>query len=158
MQYQPINIEFINPFVEATVVVFQTMLALKVKRGKLYLKDGHQPSQEVTGIIGLTGIAKGTCLLGVSRQVALEVTSRLLNEKCEELGNSAIDAVGELTNMIAGSAKAKLEELQISIGLPTVVLGRHHTVVFPTGVTPVGIPFESEIGQICLEVSLVSSQ
>ncbi len=157
MQYAPINIEFINPFVESTAAVFQTMLGVTVKRGALYLKESFQPSQEVTGIIGLSGIARGSVLLGLSRPIAIKATSMLLGEPCESLDHHVIDAVGELTNMITGAAKAKLERLQMSIGLPTVIVGRNHTVVFPTGVAPIGIPFETDIGPICLEVSLAES-
>lgn len=157
MHYQPVQVEFINPFVEAMVAVFQTMLNLAVRRGPLYLKQDFQPSHEVTGVIGLTGVAKGSLLLGLSRPVAVQVTGILLGEACEAMDHNVIDAVGELTNMIAGSAKAKLEELKMSLGLPTVVVGKNHTVMFPTGVQPIGIPFESDIGPICLEVSLVRS-
>lgn len=157
MQYTPIKIEYINPFVESTVTVFRTMLNQPIRRGALYLKDGCQPSHEVTGVIGLTGMAKGLVVIGLSREAALKVTGILLNETCETLNHDATDAVGELANMIAGSAKAKLEELQMSIGLPTVILGKNHSVMFPTGVQPIGIPFETDIGQFCLEVSLVKS-
>ena len=158
MPYNPIKIEYINPFVESVVTVFRMMLNVEVRRGALYLKDGFQPSEEITSIIGLSGMAKGSVLVGVSREVAMAVTGILLNEPCTAIDSNAIDAVGELTNMIAGSAKAKLEELNMSIGLPTVVVGRNHSVVFPTGVQPIGIPFESSIGPICLEVSLVDSK
>ncbi len=68
-----------------------------------------------------------------------------------------IDAIGELTNMIVGGAKSKLEELKMSIGLPTVIAGRNHAVAFPSGVTPLCIPFESMHGSFCLEVGLATS-
>ena len=158
MQYNPIKTEYIVPFVEAMASVFHTMLNVTVQRGALYLKEGFQPSEEVTAVIGLSGIAKGSVLLGLSRPIAIEVTSILLNERCESIDHNVIDAVGELTNMIAGAAKAKLEELRMSIGLPTVVVGRNHSIIFPTGATPIGIPFDSDIGALCLEVILVDSR
>ena len=73
------------------------------------------------------------------------------------IDHNVVDAVGELTNMIVGGAKAKLESLNMCMGLPTVVVGKNHTVVFPTGIRPIGIPFESDAGPFCLEVSLVDS-
>lgn len=157
MQYSPIRIEYINPFVTSTSEVFHTMLNLDVRRGALYWKDSFQTSAEVTAVIGLTGIAKGSVLLGLTRPAAIEVTSILMNERCDQIDHNVIDAIGELANMIVGSAKAQMEELKMSIGLPTVVVGSNHSVVFPTGVQPIGIPFDSDIGAICLEVSLVDS-
>ncbi len=65
------------------------------------------------------------------------------------------DAIGELTNMIAGSAKAKLEEYELSVGLPNVVTGSGHCINFPTESPPVCIPFECEWGTVVVEVGLV---
>jgi len=158
MRYEPIKVEYINPFVEATQTVFRTMLQLEIQRGKLYLKQGMQPSHEVSGIIGLSGLAKGTVLLGMSLPVALHATGRLLGETPKSVTPEVIDAVGELTNMIAGSAKVSLESLNMSISLPSVIAGKNHTIAFPTGVAPIGIPFETEFGLVSLEVSLVDSK
>jgi len=157
MQYNPIKTEYINPFIESVTTVFKTMLSLDVRRGALYIKDGFQPSLEITGVIGLSGIAKGSVLLGVSKNVAMTATEILLGEKMTTIDHNVVDAVGELTNMIVGGAKAKLESLNMCMGLPTVVVGKNHTVVFPTGIRPIGIPFESDAGPFCLEVSLVDS-
>lgn len=157
MQYHPIKTEYINPFIESATNVFRTMLSLDVKRGALYFKDGFQPSLEITGVIGLSGIAKGSVLLGVSKPVAITATELLLGEAVASIDHNVVDAVGELTNMIVGAAKAKLESLDLNMGLPTVVVGKNHTVVFPAGIHPIGIPFHSEAGDFCLEVSLVDS-
>jgi len=157
MQYHPIKTEYINPFIESATTVFRTMLSLDVTRGTLYVKDGFQPSLEITGVIGLSGIAKGSVLLGVSKSVALSATELLLGEHVSTIDHNVVDAVGELTNMIVGAAKAKLESLNLNMGLPTVVVGKNHTIVFPAGIHPIGIPFDSVAGKFCLEVSLVDS-
>ena len=73
----------------------------------------------------------------------------------EDIDSEVIAAIGELTNMIAGGAKTALADLQMSISLPSVIAGRNHTVSFPTGAVPIGIPFESKFGPLALEVSLV---
>ncbi len=157
MKYQPIKVEFINPFIEATVTVFRTMLGLKLERGALYLKQGYQPQHEISGIIGLSGIARGTVLLGMNTDLAIEVTSILMQQRPEGVDSNVIDAIGELANMIAGSAKTQLSHLQMSISLPSVIAGKNHTISFPTGAVPIGIPFESTVGVLSLEVSLVNT-
>lgn len=157
MQYHPIKSEYINPFIEAASTVFRTMLDVQVRRGALYVKDGFQPSLEITGVIGLSGSAKGSALLGVGKSLALTITETLLGERVSTIDHNVVDAVGELTNMIVGSAKAKLESLNLNMGLPTVIVGKNHTVVFPTGIHPIGVPFDSAAGSFCLEVSLVDS-
>ena len=66
-----------------------------------------------------------------------------------------IDAVGELTNMIAGGAKAQLERFEMNLSIPNVITGKGHTVEFPRDATPVCIPFDCPWGLITVEFGLV---
>ena len=146
--------EYINPFLTATISAFETMLACTLTLGTPFVKNGSQPEHEVSGIIGLSGQAKGTVVLGLGREAAISATEALLQERPLEINADVTDAVGELANIIAGSAKAKLEHLNLSVSLPTVITGRGHCVEFPRQVTPICIPFESEWGPITVEVGL----
>jgi hypothetical protein len=38
--------------------------------------------------------------------------------------------------------------------LPTVISGKNHCLEFPTKVTPIGIPFKSELGDVTVVVGL----
>lgn len=152
--YSPVNVEYINPFLSSALNVFRTMLDCEIKRGKPFLKGGPQPDHDISGIIGLTGEAIGTVVLSLGRQTALTATSRFLGEMPTEISDDVVDTIGELTNMIAGSAKAQLESLEMSISLPNVIVGRNHTVSFPSGVTPVGLPLECEWGPASMMVGL----
>ena len=98
-------------------------------------------------MIGLSGKAQGTVVLGLSREAALSATEVLLQERPAEINGDVTDAVGELVNIIAGSAKAKLEHLDMSVSLPTVITGKFHCVEFPTKVTPICIPFNVRLGR-----------
>jgi chemotaxis protein CheX len=149
--------EFINPFLTATVTVFQKMLGCTLTRLTPFIKRGSQPEYDVSGIIGLSGKAKGTVVLSMSREAALAAAEALLGERPTELNADVSDAIGELTNIIAGNAKAKMEELAMSVSLPTVITGRNHTVEFPRKVTPICIPFDCEWGFVSVEVGLVES-
>ena len=146
--------EYINPFVSSIVATFDTMLSCSLKRGELKLKRDYNPPHEVSGIIGLSGKAVGTVVVSLSRQVALKAASTMLMTEATELDADVVDAVGEITNMVAGAAKAELEEYQLSISLPNVILGRGHEVRFPSNVQPICLPFECEWGTLALEVGL----
>ena len=148
------NVEYINPFLKSTVSVFNTMLNCKLERGTPYLKNGTQPQHEVSGVIGLSGKALGTVVLGLSREAAISATEALLQERPAEINGDVTDAVGELVNIIAGNAKAALEHLEMSVSLPTVITGKNHCVEFPTRVTPISIPFTSPWGEITVDVGL----
>src|SRR5262245_39122218 len=102
--------EYINPFMTSLANAFDTMLSCPVQRGKLALKSAATPQFEVSGVIGLSGTAVGTVVLSLSREVAMKATSVMLMTDAAELNSDVVDAVGELTNMVAGAAKAELEE------------------------------------------------
>ena len=148
------KVEYINPFLVSTISVFDTMLNCKLERGVPYLKNGTQPQHEVSGVIGLSGKAQGTVVLTLSREAALSATEALLQERPTEINGDVTDAIGELVNIIAGNAKAKLEHLDMSVSLPTVITGKNHCIEFPSKVTPICIPFTSAWGDVTVEVVL----
>jgi chemotaxis protein CheX len=148
--------EYINPFILSVDLTFRTMLNCETRRGNLCLKNGDSPRYEVSGVIGLTGRAVGTVVLSLSREVALKAASTMLMAEATEIDDDVLDAVGELTNMVAGAAKSKLEQYELMVSLPSVITGRDHDVHFPSNVTPICVPFETDWGGFMLEVGLAT--
>jgi chemotaxis protein CheX len=151
-EQRPLRAEYINPFLSSTASVFSQMLGVDIRRLPPYLRDGHWPMYGVTGVIGLTGKTTGTVAISVTKEMALAVTGKLVGEEPTELNASVVDAIGELTNMIAGAAKAQLEQMELSLGLPTVITGKSTCIAFPSNATPISIPFDSELGEFVVEV------
>lgn len=146
------QVEYINPFITAMSNAFMTMLGCELKRGQLSLKDENSPKYEISGIVGLSGKAVGTVVMGLSKSVALKATSTMLMCETKTIDDDVVDAVGELTNMVAGAAKAELEKYELMVSLPNVITGRDHDVRFPSDVTPICVQFTSEWGDLALEV------
>jgi len=149
------RVEYINPFVTAVLSVFRTMLGTELVRGQPFVKGGFQPRHQISGVIGLSGKARGTIVLSLDRETALRATEVLTQEHRFTIDADVIDAVGELANMIAGSAKAKLEQFELSVSLPSVITGKGHCIEFPSNTTPICIPFDCEWGSVDVEVGLV---
>jgi chemotaxis protein CheX len=152
-----VRVELVNPFVSATKNVFQTMLGTTLTRGPLGIKRDHAPAYEVSGLIGLCGRYQGMVVVSIGRSTAICATEILLGARPEEINSDVVDAIGELTNMIAGAAKSLLEDYHLNIGLPTVIYGRSHSIKFPMGSLALVIPFDSGIGPVCVEVGLVET-
>ena len=148
--------EYINPFITATISVFATMLKCEVTRGQPYVKQTHVPEHQISGIVGLSGRAAGTVVLSLNRDTALAAAEILLQARPAEINAEVRDVVGELTNMVAGAAKSQLEELQMTLAIPTVVMGRF-TVQFPSSTKPICVPFDSPLGSLTIEVGLVDT-
>lgn len=147
--------EFINPFISSLSNTFSTMLEVEVRRGAISVREENAPWFDISGIVGLSGKAIGTVVVSLSKPVAVKAASILLMDELTEIDDDVVDAVGELTNMVAGAAKAELEEYELMVSLPNVVTGRDHEVRFPSNVTPICVPFETDWGPLSLEVGFV---
>lgn len=143
--------EFVNPIISSTISVFEMMLGCTPKRTGLSLKQDVIPQHELSAVIGISGKAAGTLVLSLSESVGKGVLDRMLGITAEEINDEVCDAVCELANMIAGSAKAQLEHLEASISIPNIITGKGHTVHYPSNVSPICISFDSEIGAFSIE-------
>jgi chemotaxis protein CheX len=151
-----LKVEHINPFIRATRETFSTMVKTEARPGKVALRTGREAHADISGIIGLSGGAKGSVALGFPRISALKIVSAFVGEKTVTLDETAVDAIGELANIISGSARRDLSEHRINISLPTVVLGERHELTSTREVVPMVVPFETALGPFLLTVNFKS--
>ena len=149
---QAARVEFINPFIIAVSKTLETMAGCKVVREPPQLKKEKSALFPVSGIIGLSGIVVGTVVLTMSEVLALKCASAMLLEDYTELNHDVFDAVGELTNVIAGNAKAQLEDYKLSLSLPNVIYGKDAELRFPERCQPISIPFRTDHGPMAIEI------
>ncbi|WP_186776314.1 chemotaxis protein CheX [Rubripirellula reticaptiva] len=147
------NDEVVKAFKDSTTSVFETMLGSEVTSGEA--THNHQlAARGVSGIIGLTGSISGDVIICFDEKTAIAATAVLLGMEPDGLDGDVIDAVGELTNMIAGNAKGRLEKYDLSLALPTVITGTGHRIGFKSGIQPVSLPFISQWGNFSIELVL----
>ncbi|MCA9231373.1 MAG: chemotaxis protein CheX [Planctomycetales bacterium] len=146
--------EHINPFLVAVSNTFSTMLDCEARRGEIALVSSGTKLFPISGVIGLSGMAAGTVVINLSKEVALKAASAMLMMNITEINDDVIDAVGEIANMVAGQAKAELEEYNLSVSLPNVVTGEDHAIRFPSDAKPIGVAFDTDFGPLRLEVGL----
>ena len=77
----------------------------------------------------------------------------MAGENITELDDDCTDALGEIANMIAGSAKSNFPSDGTSISIPSVVVGRHK-VAYPKGLPIISIPCETSSGRLVVDVTL----
>lgn len=146
--------EYINPFLSSLSKTFRTMLSQEVTRGEMWVKQDEAPIHEISGVIGLSGKAVGSVVLSVSAELGIKAAAHMLMTDVTEINDDVTDAVGELANMVAGAAKAQLEDLELSVSLPSVITGKDYHVRFPSEVKPICIAFACDWGPLVLEVGL----
>lgn len=133
----------INTFMDSVIKTLGDMAQTTVVPGKPSIEGKVTMKGEVAGIIGMVaGDAKGTLLICFTSKSAYKIIENMLGEVHTHLTPEVTDAVGELTNMIYGSAKTTLNKLgyQFEMAIPTVVTGDFQISGSHNGVT-LSIPF-----------------
>ena len=147
-----IDIDYINPVIAGLEDAFGTMLNCKIERVGLGLMENNQALHPVSGIIGISGKGVGTIVLSMSESVAIKAASTMLMMELSEVDDDVMDAVGEITNMVCGGAKAKLEQFHLSMSLPNVLCGTNCRLHFPQNSHPISIPFKCAWGPLALQI------
>jgi chemotaxis protein CheX len=151
------DVTLINPFLDATIKVIETMAMTKVSVGKPAVKQGKGTWGTVTGIIGIASKGlSGNLVLSFEEPCILAIVNNMIGEKHQTINEEIVDAVGELTNMISGGAKAALSEqgLLCDMATPMTVVGRDIEIKQFSSAPVISIPFETEAGKFVVEVCL----
>ena len=151
---ESLRVEYLNPFISSIVYVFDKMLQVEIVRQVPFIGVNAAPENEVSGIIGLTGKARGTAVVSLGRETAIRCVERLLGQRPTSVNAEVVDIVGELANIVSGNAKAQLQQLEMSVSLPSIIIGKNHIINYPSNLSPVCVPFHCEWGPVSLQVGL----
>jgi len=149
------DVRFVNPVLDSIVNVLSTMASMTPEPGQLSLKQGSQALGVVTGIIDFKGSqAHVSTAISFSKPVVLEITERMLRTRPDDVNDIVEDLVGEISNMMAGGAKGKLEQegYDFDLTLPSVITGENHEVQHRATGTIILLPFKTEVGEFFVEV------
>ncbi len=147
------DVNVINPFLNAVIDVLSTMANITPVPGKPYIKGSRLAKGDITGIIGITGLNKGTIAVSFSEPCAVSVTSNMLGEEVTDV-EVLRDGIGELTNMISGQARQGLaaHNLKYHASIPMVIIGKGHRIKHITDGPILAIPFTTPYGDLTVEV------
>jgi chemotaxis protein CheX len=148
------DVNYINPFIEAVDNVFSTMLSVRPKRAGVRVSANQNNTPSITSLVGMSGQVSGVVALRFPPETALKLAGRMLGSEMGAVNGEVVDAVSELVNMVAGSAKAKLHhEPPLQLGLPTVVEGNGYKLKYPSKSVWLEVSFTSDAGPFSMEVT-----
>jgi chemotaxis protein CheX len=148
------DVKYINPFLAATKDIFATMIDLPLKLNKPCINKTRTPDFGICCIIGLAGTVKGCVVISVGENLAIQLASALVQEPLDAFNEDAVDAIGEIANMVVGNAKSSFPEAECSISVPSVVIGQHK-VSFPSTVPIITIPCEIGTEHMNIDIAIV---
>jgi chemotaxis protein CheX len=140
------------PLLELSIrEVFEIMLGSKLEPAP----DGKGRT-EFTAMVGLAGQLCGVLTFKCTTQSAAIITSKLLAGDPKDTDEQMWDALGEVSNMIAGNFKNKLTGLadHCMLSVPTVITGGDYNMrsLADGGSIEVVLQFEGSPISICLEI------
>jgi chemotaxis protein CheX len=105
--------------------VFEIMLGCKLET----LASDHTVPNQFTAMVGLAGQLCGVVTLRCSAESAARMTSKMLGIDPKDADQEMWDALGEISNMIAGNFKNKLTGMadRCMLSVPTVITGGDYT-------------------------------
>lgn len=138
------NVEYINPFIEASQSVLMMMTGNKPELGQVYIRKSPFQSDNIAVIVGLTGKIRGQVVLSFSHKSALAVVSGMMGGMTvtvlDEISKSAIS---ELANMIMGNTATLLASRGVGIEItpPSLLMGEK-LLITPANMKTICIPLK----------------
>ena len=141
--------------IDSITNVLATMATMEVSAGEISLKKGPEAMGDVSAIIMMHGQKlSGSMAVSFKKKVILDVAERMLGERVEEIDESIIDLVGEITNMACGGAKAQLAKkgYEIVMATPVVVMGQNHQIIHQARGPKIILPLRVDSGEFYIEL------
>lgn len=129
----------------AAVEVFELMVGVRLQPDPACTEE---PRGEQTAMVGMAGALCGMTTLRCSHATAVKFAALMLGGDAQSNPSMARDALGELSNMIAGNFKSKISTLadHCLLSVPTVITGDDYSMatVDPSEVVTVVLRFEGD--------------
>lgn len=156
---QNMDMTFLKPFVEGTMVTMKVQVGSESKFGKPFLKNRGIPGLtiDIAGTVGIwTEKFKGSITICFPRQTFLKVMGKMLGEEFHEITSELEDGAGELMNIIFGHAKVVLNEQgnDLQKTLPSIIVGENMRLSQMSKQPVIILPFECDLGPFQLEIGL----
>ena len=149
------RVEYINPFVETAYSILVEVLGGEVKRDNLYLKKTSMPVMGFAALVGLAGDVEGRVLFDMSMETALNIASKMNDEKIDTFDELAKATITELANLITAQAVTKLHELGFKFDLtPPALFTGERMEISDQNVEALIVPMITEQGKIEVNVAI----
>ena len=145
--------QLIDQLAKATEEVFETMVFKKLTKGSPIEGDALRPRSNVVGLVGFGGSLSGLVAFYTTIDAAQEIAGSMLGMPAADVNGEMPDAIGEVTNMIAGGFRLKLAEKgeTLAISIPSVTVGSDFYTKYASDVQRILCPFRMDENEICVE-------
>jgi chemotaxis protein CheX len=151
---------FIDELTAATRDVFKTMVFQEVVASAPIAGDALKPGAHVVGTVAFAGRTSGLVVFYSTMDAAQTITASMLGIEPASVNGELHDAIGELTNMIAGSFRTRVAHVKgetWAISVPTVTVGSDFYTKYVSDVQRVLCPFRMNSAELFVELIVTRS-
>ena len=139
----------LDTLIASTQEVFATMVFKTLGSRTPILGEALRPASNVVGTVAFTGGRCGLVAFYSTTEAANEIAGAMLGIAAAEVNGDMPDAIGEVTNMIAGNFRTRMathgEPWAISV--PTVTIGSDFYTKYVSDVRRALCPFSMDDGR-----------
>jgi chemotaxis protein CheX len=151
---------FIDELTAATRDVFKTMVFQEVEAASPVSGDALKPGANVVSTVAFAGKTAGLVVFYSTLDAAQMITASMLGIDQANVNGELHDAIGELTNMIAGSFRTRMAHAKgetWAISVPTVTVGSDFYTKYVSDVQRVLCPFRMNKAELYVELIVTRS-
>lgn len=144
--------------IESTREVFGMMVQRELSFGVPIEGDALRPRSNVVGTVSFAGSESGFVIFYCTLDAANEIAGALLGLPASAINGEMPDAIGEMSNMIAGAFRTKMADAghPWAISIPTVTVGSDFYTKYVSDVRRVLCPFRMGDKEVFVELILTT--
>lgn len=150
--------EYIEPFINTTIQVLDSVIQTDISKGDVTLVRGNEISGEISIIVRVKGDSDGNIVLNMPVKTALKICNVMFGDNMQTLTPMGMDSIAELANMIAGNATSVLNDLGHDLRvLPPLIYYMDEIRGKTADVEAFQVPLFTEYGEILMSVALTTN-
>jgi chemotaxis protein CheX len=120
------RVQVVNRYAQSALNVISKETGMPVSRSSDIVEGNPYTTEDVTAVIGVSGMLRGSIYLSMSEPTALKLISSIIGQDVDELDDLVQSGIAEMANVIAGAAGINLAEegIATTINPPLVLVGR----------------------------------
>ena len=152
--------EMLSVLIESTQEVFETMVFQLLGSQAPIEGDALRPRSNVVGTVAFAGERSGIVAFYSTTETAKTITGAMLGIPAADVNGEMPDAIGEITNMIAGTFRTKMAASgpRWASSIPTVTIGSDFYTKYVSDVRRALCPFTMSAGhEVFVELILTQN-
>ena len=138
---ETLDIKYINPFLQATITIFDMLGISGAKVGKPCIKDLDFDESTFLIQVGVTGAMKGQVFFGMDDEHAKRIASvMMMGAPVDSLDPMACSALQELGNMILGNTSTLFSTMNIIFDITPPLSMHGKKLTIQTDTPAIAIP------------------